>query len=94
MILKTFQWLTFVSDYATEIGETLIDIQEKLLDGKDNLKKKFDKTEQQIMKYCCGRKPPEDLLEEYLKLFCEFKPTVTDVEVEKIRKRWGKYESN
>lgn len=83
-----------VYDFATEIGETLIDIQEKLLDGKDILKKKFNKTEQQIMKYCCGRKPPEDLLEEYLKLLIELKPKITDVEINRIRNRWAKYEGS
>lgn len=83
-----------VYDYATEIAETLIDIQEKLLDGKDELKKKFDKTEQQIMKYCCGRKPPKELLEQYLTLLKELKPTVSDVQIEMVRNRWGKYKSS
>src|SRR5690554_1473350 len=83
-----------VYDYATEIAETLIDIQEKLLEGKNELKKKFNKTEQQIMKYCCGSKPPKELLEQYLTLLRELKPTVSDVEIERIRNRWGKYKSS
>ena len=83
-----------VYDYATEIAETLIDIQEKLLEGKNELKKKFNKTEQQIMKYCCGSKPPKELLEQYLTLLRELKPTVSDVEIEMIRNRWGKYKSS
>lgn len=83
-----------VYDYATEIAEILIDIQEKLLEDKNILKKKFNKAEQQIMKYCCGRKPPKDLLDEYLELLSKLKPSLTDLEIEAIRKRWGTYQNN
>lgn len=80
-----------VYDNSISIAETLIDIQSQLVSEKRELRIKFDRTQQQIMKYCCGSKPPQELFEEYLRLLKTIKPQITDVEIELIKDRWGKY---
>ncbi len=50
---------------STELAEILIDIQDRLVGKRSELKIQFDRTQQEMMKYCCGRKPPQDLIDKY-----------------------------
>ena len=74
--------------YSTQLAEILIDIQESLIAQDEVLRKKFDKTQQQIMKYCCGKKPPQDLLDKYIALIKEAKPSITDEEIADLKSMW------
>jgi hypothetical protein len=51
-----------VYHYSSELAEILIDIQDRLLKRRSDLDIEFDRTKQEMMKYCCGRKPPKELL--------------------------------
>lgn len=82
-----------VYDNSISIAEILIDIQSQLVSEKSELKGKFNRAQQQIMKYCCGSKPPQELFEEYLKLLKTIKPQITDLEIQLIKDRWGKYKT-
>lgn len=73
---------------STELAEILIDIQDYFIQKDEVLKKDFDKTQQQMMKYCCGSKPPKELLDEYLILLKQTKPNLTDEEINMISIRW------
>ena len=86
---KNFE-MAHVSVYmhSTELAETLIDIQDKLVEKDASLKKNFDKTQQQMMKYCCGRKPPKELFDKYLKLLMEMHPNTTQEQIDLMKRRW------
>lgn len=53
------------------LANTVIDLQEKLVKKRNDLKINFDKTKQEMMKYCCGSRPPEEIIEKYEKLRSE-----------------------
>jgi hypothetical protein len=80
------QVLVYVN--STELAETLIEIQENLIGKRPNLKIDFDKTQQKMMKYCCGTKPSKDLFNKYLELLKEINPTISTDELTKIENRW------
>jgi DNA repair ATPase RecN len=72
---KTFDMAHVAVYYkATELAETIIVIQEKFLVNKSDLVIAFDKTQQEMMKYCCGKKPPEDLEKKYKELKAKLIP--------------------
>ena len=78
--------------YSTQLAETLIEIQEILIAQNEALVKKFDKTQQEMMKYCCGRKPPKELLEKYIDIIGTLKPTIKKEEIDQLRKMWDEVE--
>ena len=86
---KNFE-MAHVSVYmnSTELAEILIDIQDKLVEKNETLKKNFDKTQQQMMKYCRGRKPPKELFDKYLKLLLEMHPNTTQEQIDLMKRRW------
>ena len=68
--------------FSSELAETLIDLQDRLLKKRSNLQIDFDRAKQDMMKYCCGTKPPQELLDKYLTLQKKLNPTF---EIEKGR---------
>lgn len=38
-----------------------------------------------MMKYCCGRKPPKEVIEKYIELYQQINPDVSDDEIERLR---------
>lgn len=79
--------MAYVSVYAysTELADTLINIQELLIAEDIELKKNFDKAEQDMMRYCCGRKPPKEVIEKYINLLKKMNPETTEEEIEQLR---------
>lgn len=73
---------------SSELAEILIDIQEFFILKDDKLVKDFDKTQQEMMRYCCGRKPPQELFDKYLVLLKQIKPSLTPEEIERMTIRW------
>lgn len=53
---------------SRELATTLIEIQELFVTQRSDLKIEFDKTRQEMMKYCCGQEPPKELKDRYEKL--------------------------
>jgi hypothetical protein len=53
---------------SRDLATTLIDIQELFISQRSDLKVEFDKTKQEMMKYCCGQEPPKPLKDKYEKL--------------------------
>lgn len=47
------------------LADSLIEIQELFISQRSDLKIQFDRTKQQMMKYCCGQEPPAELKEKY-----------------------------
>lgn len=74
-----------VYSYSIELADVVIDIQELLVAENATLKKNFDKAEQEMMKYCCGRKPPKEVIEKYIELYQQINPDVSDDEIERLR---------
>ncbi|NVK66088.1 MAG: hypothetical protein HWE22_15970 [Flavobacteriales bacterium] len=74
-----------VYSYSIELSEILINIQELLIAENIELKKNFDKAEQEMMKYCCGRKPPKDVVDRYIELLPKVKTDLTETEIEEIK---------
>ena len=50
---------------SQQLADTLIEIQDLFISQRSDLKVQFDKTKQQMMKYCCGQEPPEKLKQKY-----------------------------
>ncbi|TAF76454.1 MAG: hypothetical protein EAZ53_04165 [Bacteroidetes bacterium] len=73
---------------SSELAEILIDIQEYFILKDDKLVKDFDKTQQEMMRYCCGRKPPQDLFGKYLVLLKQIKPNLTNDEIDGLTRSW------
>lgn len=48
----------------------------------------FDKTQQEMMKYCCGSKPPKDLFDKYVVLLKKMKQSLTEEEINRMTLRW------
>lgn len=53
---------------SQELANTVIGLQELFLKERTELHIEFDKTQQDMMKYCCGQEPPPELIEKYKKL--------------------------
>jgi hypothetical protein len=53
---------------SQQLADTLIEIQDLFISQRSDLKVQFDKTKQQMMKYCCGQEPPEKLKIKYEEL--------------------------
>lgn len=47
------------------LADTVIEIQDLFISQRSDLKVQFDKTKQQMMRYCCGQEPPKELKEKY-----------------------------
>ncbi|RFC54043.1 hypothetical protein [Brumimicrobium aurantiacum] len=50
---------------SQELAESLIHLQEQFITERSDLKVEFNKTKQEMMKYCCGSEPPKELKEKY-----------------------------
>ncbi|MFD2937094.1 hypothetical protein [Spirosoma flavum] len=74
--------------HSGQLAEILIDIQDRLLQKRSNLKIEFDRTQQEMMKYCCGSKPPKQVFDKYMTLLRQIKPETTPQEIEMIESRW------
>lgn len=63
---KTFDMAhVCVYQKSEQLASTVIILQEKLVKKRTDIQIDFDKTRQDMMKYCCGRKPPQDLIDKY-----------------------------
>lgn len=74
--------------YSTQLADILMDIQETLIAQDETLRKNFDKTHQQMMKYCCGKKPPRELLEKYIELIKQLKPSTKQEDIDELIAMW------
>lgn len=82
--------MAHISVYMNSItlAEVLIDIQEQFILKDDILKKDFDKAQQEMMKYCCGSRPPRKLFDEYVVLLKQIKPGLSEDQVQQMTARW------
>lgn len=74
---------------SMELADILINIQEEFLQKDKELKADFDKTAQEMMKYCCGRKPPEKLFNKFIEQYKKIKPTITEEDIEDLKRRYN-----
>jgi hypothetical protein len=74
-----------VYSYSIELADILINIQELLVSENAVLKNNFDKAEQEMMRYCCGRKPPKEVIEKYIELSKQINPNFSEKEIERLR---------
>lgn len=74
-----------VYSYSVDLADIVIDIQELFVAENAALKQNFDKAEQEMMKYCCGRKPPQEVLERYIELSKQINPDISEDEIERLR---------
>ena len=66
---KNFQMAHVLVYYSSQkLAKVVIDIQDRLLKKRSDLEIEFDRTQQEMMLYCCGEEPPQELLEKYQKL--------------------------
>lgn len=93
--LKEYE-MAHVSVYmhSIELSEILIDIQEEFISKDEKLKSDFDKSAQEMMKYCCGRKPPKEEFEKFMDLYKKVNPNITDEEIELINTRFGEQDGS
>lgn len=75
--------------HSIELSEILIRIQEEFISKDEVLKKDFDNSKQEMMKYCCGRKPPKEEFEKFVVLFKKINPNHTKEELELLNNRFG-----
>jgi len=68
--------------FSSELAEILIDLQDRLLKKRSSLQIEFNRAKQDMMKYCCGTKPPQELIDKYLILQKQLNPSF---EIEKSR---------
>lgn len=54
-----------VHHYSKELATIVIDIQDLFISQRSDLRIQFDKTKQEMMKYCCGQTPPDDVIKKY-----------------------------
>ncbi|MGN6439060.1 MAG: hypothetical protein ACTHMM_21130 [Agriterribacter sp.] len=83
--------MAHVSVYLDSAGlaEILIDIQDYFIQKDEILKKDFNKTQQEMMKYCCGSKPPKELFDKYVILLKQTQPTLSEEEISFRVLRWA-----
>lgn len=53
---------------SQKLADLLIEVQDLFLKQKVELRLQFDKTKQEMMRYCCGEEPPHELKEKYERL--------------------------
>lgn len=61
--------------YSSQLADNLIDLQDRLLKKRSGLQIEFDRTKQQMMRYCCGSEPPKELFDKFLKLQKQLNPS-------------------
>lgn len=74
---------------SIDLAEILINIQEDFLQRDEKLKSAFDKTAQEMMKYCCGRKPPEELFDKFIEQYKTLKPSLKSEDIENLKRRFN-----
>lgn len=63
---KEYQMANVTVFYSSQaLADTVISIQDLFISQRSELKVQFDKTKQQMMKYCCGQEPPKELKDKY-----------------------------
>jgi hypothetical protein len=66
---KHFDLAHVVVYYSSQnLANTVIGLQELFLKERTELQIEFDKTHQDMMKYCCGQEPPKELIYKYNQL--------------------------
>lgn len=50
---------------SQKLAIIVMDIQELFLDQRSELRAQFDRTQQEMMKYCCGQEPPREIVQKY-----------------------------
>jgi len=66
---KAYQLANATVYYSSQfLAESLINVQELFISQRSELRVEFDKTKQEMMKYCCGQEPPQEIKEQYEKL--------------------------
>lgn len=87
--IKEFQ-MAHVSVYmnSIELSEKLIEIQEEFISKDEKLKGDFDKSKQEMMKYCCGRKPPKEEFDKFLELYKKINPNYKPEEIQLLERRY------
>lgn len=66
---KEFDLALVAVQFASQnLAEILMDTQEIFVLQRTDLKIEFERTQQEVMKYCCGEKPPQELIDKYRKL--------------------------
>lgn len=78
---------------SVELASIVIEIQGTFVEGNKYLENKFNKTQQEMMLYCCGRKPPKELFDQYVLLLKQIKPNLTDDEIDNLTKFWQSRET-
>ena len=83
--------MAHVSVYVNsiELADILINIQEEFIKKDKKLVADFDKTAQEMMKYCCGRKPPEKLFDKFIEQYKKIKPSFTEEDIENFKMRYN-----
>lgn len=63
---KEYEMANVVVYYSSQhLADSLIEIQDLFISQRSELKVQFDKTKQEMMRYCCGQEPPKELKEKY-----------------------------
>ncbi|MET6996852.1 hypothetical protein [Chitinophaga defluvii] len=73
---------------STGLAKIVIEVQDKLLSKNEVLKMNFNKAHQEMMLYCCGKRPPRELFDEYIILLRQIKPELTDEEISELTSNW------
>lgn len=83
--------MAHVSVYVstTDLAEIVMNVQELLISKKKELQIEFNKAQQEMMRYCCGSKPPKELFDKYLDLLKQIKPYTSGAEISRLEIRWG-----
>ena len=88
--IKEFQMAhVSVYMYSIELSEILIKIQEEFISKDEKLIHDFDESKQEMMKYCCGRKPPKEDFLKFKDLYKKINPNYTESEIENLDRRYG-----
>lgn len=88
--IQEFQ-MAHVSVYmhSIELSEVLIKIQEEFISKDEKLKSEFNESAQEMMKYCCGRKPPIEEFEKFKELYKKVNPNYEEEEIQHLDRRYG-----
>ena len=63
---KEYEMANVVVYYSSQhLADSLIKIQDLFISQRSELKVQFDKTKQEMMRYCCGQEPPKELRDKY-----------------------------
>lgn len=80
-----------VSMGSVELSMVIFQIQNIFVENDSTLKSNFNEAHQQMMKYCCGRRPPTHLFERYIELYKVVKPDFKQEEIERLRLLYSDY---